>query len=115
MCLICPLSSSRTSPFSALPYQSCAPRRFRHADLASYAENALWDRGNRFIDFVGGIAVLNTGHRHQVAAVAAKAQEDLYTHTSFRSCSMNPMLRWPNVERAGPGDHPQDAVIANWR
>ncbi|MBU0780094.1 MAG: aminotransferase class III-fold pyridoxal phosphate-dependent enzyme, partial [Alphaproteobacteria bacterium] len=43
--------------------------------FASYAENAeLWDvEGNRFIDFVGGIAVLNTGHRHPRVVAAAKA------------------------------------------
>ena len=33
---------------------------------AERAENAeLWDvEGRRYIDFAGGIAVLNTGHRH---------------------------------------------------
>ena len=54
--------------------------------FASHAENAeLWDvEGNRYIDFVGGIAVLNTGHRHPKVVAAAKAQEDHYTHTSFQ-------------------------------
>lgn len=33
---------------------------------AEKAENAMiWDmEGNQFIDFAGGIGVLNTGHRH---------------------------------------------------
>ena len=54
--------------------------------FASYAENAeLWDvEGNRYVDFAGGIAVLNTGHRHPEVVAAAKAQEDKYTHTSFQ-------------------------------
>ena len=30
--------------------------------------------GNRYIDFVGGIGVLNTGHRHPKVVEAAKAQ-----------------------------------------
>ncbi len=45
---------------------------------ASRAENSeLWDvEGNRYVDFAGGIAVLNTGHRHPKVIAAAKAQED---------------------------------------
>ena len=40
------------------------------------AENGeLWDvEGRRFIDFAGGIAVLNTGHRHPKVVAALKAQ-----------------------------------------
>ena len=47
------------------------------------AENAeMWDvEGNRFIDFAGGIAVLNTGHRHPKVVEAVKAQLDRFTHT----------------------------------
>lgn len=47
------------------------------------AENAeLWDvEGRRFIDFAGGIAVLNTGHRHPRVVKAVKAQLDRFTHT----------------------------------
>ena len=62
--------------------------------FASYAENAeVWDvEGNRFIDFVGGIAVLNTGHRHPKVIAAAKAQEDLYTHTSFQGVQYEPYV-----------------------
>ena len=37
-----------------------------HPIAAERAENAeIWDvEGKRYIDFAGGIAVLNTGHRH---------------------------------------------------
>ncbi|MGC3940205.1 4-aminobutyrate--2-oxoglutarate transaminase [Roseobacter sp. EG26] len=54
--------------------------------FAEQAENAeLWDvEGKRYIDFAGGIAVLNTGHRHPAVVAAAKAQEDKFTHTSFQ-------------------------------
>ena len=47
------------------------------------AENAeMWDvEGRRFIDFAGGIAVLNTGHRHPKVVEAVKAQLDRFTHT----------------------------------
>lgn len=47
------------------------------------AENAeMWDiEGKRFIDFAGGIAVLNTGHRHPKVMEAVKGQLDRFTHT----------------------------------
>ncbi len=62
--------------------------------FADKAENAeLWDvEGNRYIDFAGGIAVLNTGHRHPKVVAAAKAQEDLYTHTSFQVVPYEPYV-----------------------
>lgn len=54
--------------------------------FAQRAENAeLWDvEGNRFIDFAGGIAVLNTGHRHPKVQAAALAQMNSFTHTAFQ-------------------------------
>ncbi|MES2354285.1 MAG: 4-aminobutyrate--2-oxoglutarate transaminase [Pseudomonadota bacterium] len=50
------------------------------------AENAqLWDvEGNRYIDFAGGIAVLNTGHRHPAVVAAVKAQLDRFTHSCYQ-------------------------------
>ena len=53
---------------------------------AGRAENAeLWDAdGNRFIDFAGGIAVLNTGHRHPKVQAAVLKQLDAFTHTAFQ-------------------------------
>ena len=50
------------------------------------AENAtIWDTaGNSYTDFAGGIAVLNTGHRHPKVIEAVRAQLDCFTHTSFQ-------------------------------
>ena len=50
------------------------------------AENALlWDAdGNRYVDFAGGIAVLNTGHRHPRVLEAVRAQLEKVTHTCFQ-------------------------------
>ena len=47
------------------------------------AENAeLWDaEGRRFIDFAGGIAVVNTGHLHPHVKAAVTKQLDAFTHT----------------------------------
>ncbi|MBZ5487179.1 4-aminobutyrate--2-oxoglutarate transaminase [Halomonas aquamarina] len=51
--------------------------------FANHAENAeVWDAdGNRFIDFAGGIGVLNIGHRHPKVVAAVKAQLDKVMHT----------------------------------
>ncbi|RKR07310.1 4-aminobutyrate aminotransferase/(S)-3-amino-2-methylpropionate transaminase [Kushneria sinocarnis] len=51
--------------------------------FADRAENAeLWDAdGKRFIDFAGGIGVLNIGHRHPKVVEAVKAQLDRVMHT----------------------------------
>ena len=54
--------------------------------FADHAENAeLWDiEGRRFIDFAGGIAVMNTGHRHPKIIAAIEAQLQRFTHTCYQ-------------------------------
>ena len=54
--------------------------------FADRAENAeLWDvEGKRYVDFAGGIAVLNTGHRHPKVMAAVEAQMARFTHTAFQ-------------------------------
>ena len=81
---------------------------------AKYAENAeLWDvEGNRYIDFVGGIGVLNTGHRHPKVIAAAKAQEDHYTHTSFQVVPYGPYIELAEKLNAlAPGDAPKKTLL----
>jgi 4-aminobutyrate aminotransferase/(S)-3-amino-2-methylpropionate transaminase len=81
---------------------------------AKYAENAeLWDvEGNRYIDFVGGIGVLNTGHRHPKVVAAAKAQEDHYTHTSFQVVPYGPYIELAEKLNAlAPGDAPKKTLL----
>lgn len=58
------------------------------------AENSeIWDvEGNRYVDFAGGIAVLNTGHRHPKVIAAVKAQLDAYTHTAFQILPYEPYV-----------------------
>jgi len=52
-------------------------------DRANNAE--LWDvEGKRYIDFAGGIGVLNTGHRHPGVMAAVEAQLERFTHTAFQ-------------------------------
>ena len=82
--------------------------------FAARAENAeLWDvEGNRYIDFAGGIAVLNTGHRHPGVIAAAKAQEDLYTHTSFQVVPYEPYVALAEKLNAlAPGDFAKKTLL----
>lgn len=62
--------------------------------FAARAENAeLWDEdGNRYIDFAGGIAVLNTGHRHPKVIAAVRKQLDAFTHTAFQIVPYQPYI-----------------------
>jgi 4-aminobutyrate aminotransferase len=53
------------------------------ADRADNAE--LWDvEGRRFIDFAGGIAVMNSGHGHPKVVAAIEAQLKKFTHTCYQ-------------------------------
>jgi 4-aminobutyrate aminotransferase len=53
------------------------------ADRADNAE--LWDvEGRRFIDFAGGIAVMNTGHGHPKVIAAIQEQLQRFTHTCYQ-------------------------------
>lgn len=65
-----------------------------HEIFVERAENAeVWDvEGHRLIDFSGGIAVLNTGHRHPAVVAAVKAQLDRYTHTCFQVLAYEPYV-----------------------
>jgi len=54
--------------------------------FAARAENAeVWDvEGKRYIDFAGGIGVLNTGHRHPKVMAAVASQLEKFTHTCYQ-------------------------------
>ena len=65
-----------------------------HQIFIDRAENGeIWDvQGQRYIDFAGGIAVLNTGHRHPAVVQAVKDQLDRYTHTCFQVLAYEPYV-----------------------
>ena len=62
--------------------------------FAARAENTeIWDvEGKRYVDFAGGIAVLNVGHRHPKVMAAVKAQLEAYTHTAFQVMAYEPYV-----------------------
>jgi len=76
--------------------QAAIPRGIASATpvFAARAENAeIWDvEGKRYVDFAGGIAVLNTGHRHPRVMAAVKAQMDAFTHTAFQVMAYEPYV-----------------------
>ena len=65
-----------------------------HPVFIERAENALlWDgEGRRYVDFAGGIAVQNTGHRHRRVMEAVRAQLDKFTHTCFQITPYEPYV-----------------------
>jgi 4-aminobutyrate aminotransferase len=63
----------------------------RFADRAENAE--IWDvEGKRYIDFGGGIGVLNTGHRHPRVMAAIEAQLQRVIHTCFQVMPYEPYV-----------------------
>jgi 4-aminobutyrate aminotransferase/(S)-3-amino-2-methylpropionate transaminase len=85
-----------------------------HQIFAARADNAeVWDvEGKRYIDFAGGIAVLNTGHRHPKVIEAVKAQLDLYTHTCFQVLTYEPYVELAEKLNAlAPGDFAKKTLL----
>jgi 4-aminobutyrate aminotransferase / (S)-3-amino-2-methylpropionate transaminase / 5-aminovalerate transaminase len=66
---------------------------------ASRARNAeLWDvEGKRYVDFAGGIAVVNTGHCHPRIIAAVQEQMERFTHTCFQVAMYEPWHRQLNT------------------
>ena len=62
--------------------------------IAARAEDSeLWDiEGRRYIDFGGGIAVLNTGHRHPAVMKRVHEQLNAFTHTCFTVAPYAPFI-----------------------
>lgn len=62
--------------------------------IAQNAEDSeIWDvEGRRFIDFGGGIAVLNTGHRHPAVMKRVQDQINMFHHTCFMVMPYAPFI-----------------------
>src|SRR5438445_11510533 len=81
------------------------------------AERALgaeiWDtEGRRYIDFVGGIGVMNVGHGHPKVLDAVKSQLDRATHVSFQVLMYESYLRLAQrLSDMAPGEGPKKAIF----
>jgi 4-aminobutyrate aminotransferase/(S)-3-amino-2-methylpropionate transaminase len=85
-----------------------------HPVFIERAENALlWDGdGRRYIDFAGGIAVLNTGHRNRHVLEAVRAQLDKVTHTCFQITPYEPYVALcEKLNALAPGKGPNKTVL----
>ena len=60
---------------------------------AKAADSEIWDiEGNRYIDFGGGIAVVNTGHRHPLVMKRVYEQLEKFTHTCAMVMPYEPFI-----------------------
>jgi 4-aminobutyrate aminotransferase len=78
------------------------------------AENSeLWDvEGRRYVDFAGGIAVLNTGHRHPRVVAALRAQLDAFTHTAYQVAAYESYVALAErLIQLTPGRHAKKATF----
>jgi 4-aminobutyrate aminotransferase/(S)-3-amino-2-methylpropionate transaminase len=70
--------------------------------------------GNRFIDFGGGIGVVNTGHRHPSVVEAVRDQLDHFAHVCFPVSTYEPyVLLAERLNRITPGDHAKRTFLVN--
>lgn len=85
-----------------------------HEVFIARGENAeVWDvEGRRYIDFAGGIAVLNTGHCHPEIIAAVKAQLDNYTHTCFQVVAYEPYVELAErINALAPGNFDKKTLL----
>ena len=85
-----------------------------HPVFVERAENALlWDAdGRRYVDFAGGIAVLNTGHRHPKVLEAVRRQLEKVTHTCFQVTGYEPYVELAErLNRLAPGPGPKKTLL----
>ncbi|NNK93426.1 MAG: 4-aminobutyrate--2-oxoglutarate transaminase [Desulfobacterales bacterium] len=70
--------------------------------------------GREFIDFAGGIAVMNVGHSHPKVVKAIKDQAEKFTHTCFMvSPYQSSVTLAKKLCAEVPGDSPKAAMFAN--
>jgi len=84
--------------------------------FAARAEGAeIWDvDGNRYIDFAGGIGVLNVGHSRPEVVAAVRSQAERFTHTCFHVMMHEgyvAVAEWLN--RRTPGTHDKKTLLVN--
>jgi len=82
--------------------------------FAAKAKNAeIWDvEGRRYIDFGGGIAVLNTGHRHPKVMKHVYDQLELYTHTCLMVTPYEPAVQLAEtLNKIAPMSGPKKTML----
>ncbi|MEL7015742.1 MAG: 4-aminobutyrate--2-oxoglutarate transaminase [Pseudomonadota bacterium] len=75
----------------------------------------LWDAdGKRYIDFIGGIGVLNVGHAHPKVVEAIKKQADAFIHTCFGIAQYESYVELAErLNTLAPGPTPKKTALFN--
>ena len=81
------------------------------AERAQGAE--LWDvEGQRYIDFAGGIAVMNVGHGHPKVLAAIQAQLERFTHTCYQVVPYESYIALAEkLNQLTPGTHAKKTAL----
>jgi 4-aminobutyrate aminotransferase/(S)-3-amino-2-methylpropionate transaminase len=85
-----------------------------HPVVVDHAQGSeLWDAdGRRYIDFVGGIGVMNVGHSHPRVMEAVRSQLERVTHTSFQVVMYESYLRLAQrLSELAPSEGPNKAIF----
>ena len=85
-----------------------------HPIFAESAKNATVTdvEGREFIDFAGGIAVLNTGHVHPKIIAAVTEQLNKLTHTCFQVLAYEPYVEvCEKINAKVPGDFAKKTLL----
>ncbi|WDG76181.1 aspartate aminotransferase family protein [Pseudomonas chlororaphis] len=87
-----------------------------HPIRLSHGKNAeVWDEnGKRYIDFVGGIGVLNLGHCHPRVVTAIQQQATRLTHYAFNAAPHGPYVEFmERLARFMPLSYPVSGMLTN--
>lgn len=85
-----------------------------HPVAVERAENAkIWDvEGKEYLDFAGGIAVLNSGHLHPKVVSAVQEQLTKVTHTCFQVVAYEPYIELcEKINELVPGKFPKKTLL----
>jgi len=85
-----------------------------HPIFAASAKNAMVTdvEGREFLDFAGGIAVLNTGHLHPTIIGAVQEQLTKLTHTCFQVLAYEPYVEvCEQINARVPGDFEKKTLL----
>jgi 4-aminobutyrate aminotransferase len=89
---------------------------FVHPMTLSHGKNAeVWDvDGKRYIDFVGGIGVLNLGHCNPAVVKAIQGQAEKLTHYCFNAVPHGPYIQFMDaLEAFMPVSYPLSGMLTN--
>src|SRR5262245_62752489 len=68
--------------------------------------------GREYLDFTGGIGVLNVGHLHPKVVAAVQEQLEHFSHTCFQVAMYEPYVRLAErLNDLAPGDFPKKTLL----